>query len=157
MGSLDIQSEILQEAIEREFGCNRCGHCCKGEGVVEVGAPELDRMAELLGLTRKEFVKTYAIKASETKWWLIDQKNPERWCIFLTLDSAGLYGCAVNAAKPDQCESFPAKWRNEDSLRTCSGLRSLMRRLRVRADEVNSGGDLTSEPSETPAQNRDPK
>ncbi|MBI3736929.1 YkgJ family cysteine cluster protein [Candidatus Sumerlaeota bacterium] len=133
-----ISEAEFQSAIEREFKCNRCGHCCKGDGVVEVGLEEIDRMAAHLGLSRKEFVGKYAVKAGATKWWLIDQKNPERWCIFLTLGPDGLYGCAVNEAKPDQCSSFPAKWRNEDSFRTCAGLRFLMRTLRERKSQVSA-------------------
>jgi len=127
-----IPEETIQDAIEREFQCNRCGHCCKGDGVVDFGAREADRMADFLDMPRKKFLKQYAIAMRSGRWHLKDQNNEEQWCIFLQQDAHGLYGCRVNPAKPDQCASFPAKWRNPDSFITCSGLRTLMRSLRER-------------------------
>ncbi len=127
-----VFQETLQEAIAREFQCHRCGNCCKGDGVVHFGAEEADRMAELLGMTRKDFLREFARKIGPEEWRLRDQNNAEQWCIFLQRDADGLYGCRVNPAKPDQCRSFPEKWRNPDSLQSCSGLRALVGLLRER-------------------------
>ena len=112
---------------------SRCGNCCKGEGAVEIGPREADRLAAYLGMSRKDFLRRYTLATDEGRWWLLDQENEEKWCIFLRQDEEGRYGCRVNAAKPRQCRSFPAKWRNEDSFRSCAGLRRIMERLRGEA------------------------
>lgn len=129
-----IHPDVLQEAIETGFACERCGNCCKGEGAVRIGPAEADRLARHLHLPRRKFLKQYARQMGAEEWWLINHDNAELWCIFLTRDADGLYGCQVNEAKPDQCRSFPAKWRNSDSLRTCAGLRTLVAGLREREE-----------------------
>ena len=143
--------DALEQAIQTRFQCQRCGHCCKGDGVVRVGPAEVDRMAAALGLSREAFTKTYAVKIGRERWRLKDRwveapdadrgngrvrRTPlpkEPWCIFLERGADGLYGCQVNAVKPDQCAAFPARWRNEDSLQTCAGLRRLTAELRAEA------------------------
>ena len=129
-----IPEQLVQEAIEKEFSCERCGNCCKGDGAVVIGPAEADRIAKFLKLTRREFVRRFAFKIGQDEWQLVDKANREQWCIFLERGEDGLYGCAINAVKPDQCGSFPAKWKNEDSFRTCAGLRILMRKLKERAE-----------------------
>jgi hypothetical protein len=131
-----IPPDELQEAIEHEFVCERCGHCCTGEGAVRIGPAEADRMARHLGLPRRKFLKQYARQVAPEQWWLLDQANPDLWCIFLVRGEDGLFGCRVNAAKPNQCLSFPAKWRNPGSLKTCAGLRTLVSKLQERAESV---------------------
>ena len=147
-----ISDEALQEAIEAgEFACARCGHCCKGNGLVRVGVAEVDRAARHLGLTQREFTRQYARRSGAERWILKDKMVPrppgsndpgqapghglEQWCTFLERMPDGLYGCAINPVKPDQCASFPRKWRNDDSLQTCVGLRALLARLRQRKME----------------------
>lgn len=83
-------------------------------------------MADHLGISRGVFLKRYTRTVVPGQWWLKDIKNEEQWCIFLEQDDDGLYRCRVNEAKPDQCASFPEKWRNSDSLTDCAGLRALM-------------------------------
>lgn len=129
-----IEIDDLQEAIEKDFACARCGHCCKGDGIVRFKASEAEAMAKLLGLARRKFLKTYAIQAGRGEWWMRDKMvrsaNPhqpeEKWCVFLDIMADGLYGCRLQDAKPRQCAVFPAKWRNEDSVKTCAGLRRLV-------------------------------
>lgn len=94
-----------------------------------IGKTEAARLADFLGIAVKAFLREYAMRVAPGEWWLINKDNEESWCIFLEQDANGLYGCRVNAAKPDQCRSFPAKWRNEDSFRSCAGLKKLMLRL----------------------------
>jgi hypothetical protein len=129
----EIPEERVQEAIEREFECHRCGACCKGEGAVHVGPAEVERMAEHLGLNRREFLRRFAIRLADEEWMLTEKPNVERWCVFLERDAEGLYGCSVNPVKPDQCRSYPMKWRNDDSYRTCAGLKALLKKLRTEA------------------------
>lgn len=110
-------------------------------------------MADQLGLTRKQFIRKYAYKIDPDLWALRDKferpkvagggppPEPEQWCVFLEQDPDGLYKCSVNAGKPDQCGSFPHRWRNPDSLRTCGGLRNLMAALRREHESATNGNE----------------
>lgn len=146
----------LHEAISRHFACHRCGNCCKGDGLVRLKVREADRIADALGLTRRQFVKEYCVRIDDKTWALKDRLVPsptrpgrrERWCVFLELGADGLYGCRINGAKPKQCGEFPMKWRNADSLTTCAGLRALVAATRrsdadADSDDPNeqAGGD----------------
>jgi Fe-S-cluster containining protein len=51
---------------------------------------------------------------------LRSRDNPTKDCIFLQAD-----GCQIHPVKPEQCATFPMKWRNPDSFETCAGLRAL--------------------------------
>lgn len=133
-----IDADVLQDAIETQFQCAQCGHCCKGDGLVRIGPVEADRAAVAVGLTRHRFLKAYTLRIDQKQWIVRDRWVPsphpagekEKWCIFLERGSDGLYRCQLHHAKPDQCQSFPAKWRNPDSLTTCVGLRHLLALLR---------------------------
>ena len=100
--------------------------------MVTLGPAEADRAAEFLGLERAAFLSKYAIEVARDEWVLTEQSNAEQWCVFLERDGEGLYGCAINPAKPDQCRSYPARWRNDDSYRTCAGLKALLAKLKKR-------------------------
>ena len=136
---MSLSPELIQTAIEEDFECLRCGNCCKGDGLVTIGRRELRAMAAEMRLTPEEFVEEYAIRTGPGRWILrdkwVDTGHPgaprrEQWCILLDREPDGRYRCRVNEGKPDQCRSFPARWRNQDSLRSCAGLRAMMRRLR---------------------------
>ena len=116
---------------------------------MHVGPAEVQAMANELGIDRGEFIKTYTIQCSPRVWILRDRLvepypggPPELWCIFLERGDDGLYGCRVNRAKPRQCGTFPAQWRNPDSLRTCVGLRVLVQQLR-RSAEAGTDAPVT--------------
>jgi Fe-S-cluster containining protein len=128
-------AQRLRQAIEREFACRRCGACCKGEGLVHVGAPEADAMAKALGVDRDAFLAQFASSDGPGRWVLQDKivklgpAGPsETWCVFLERRADGHYGCQVNQAKPRQCATFPATWRNPDSMSDCVGLRLIRER-----------------------------
>jgi hypothetical protein len=134
---LPVSADRLQQAIETHFQCQRCGNCCKGDGLVHFGADEAQAMADALGVTRAAFLRRHAVKVEPGRWILKDRivkPTPsaprEIWCIFLQQGADGRYGCQINEAKPDQCREFPARWRNPDSLTDCAGLRLLLRQLR---------------------------
>lgn len=100
-------------------------------------------MARQLAIPPAEFIREYAVLQAPGHWWLTDRfvntpHGREQWCVFLTVDKDGLYGCRVNEAKPDQCGVFPARWRNSDSTRTCAGLRVLCAQLR-REEQASTG------------------
>lgn len=129
-----IPAGEIEEAVRTEFRCRRCGVCCMGEGIVDVGEAEVDRMAAQLRMPRRKFLRAYAVPLRPGRWRLVDQANDELWCVFLERGPDGLFGCRVNAAKPDQCRTFPERWRNPDSFRTCEGLRAVMAGLHARRD-----------------------
>ncbi len=143
--SVFIGDEQLQEAIVKRFQCTRCGHCCKGDGVVRFGPEKADEMARTLGINRHKLLTAFALLAGEKEWWLKDKMvypvgaggPEEKWCIFLEQGSDGLYYCRVNQAKPQQCADFPAKWQNMDSTTTCSGLGRLVSELRQRPETLD--------------------
>lgn len=124
--------EQLRQAIDNHFACARCGACCKGDGLVHCSAAEIERLADQVGMTRRQFVRRFAVR--ERDEWILKDKlifsgnpsaRPEKWCVFLDRGADGLYGCIVDDAKPEQCKEFPAKWINPDSMQTCVGLRNL--------------------------------
>ena len=134
----------LQDAMETRFQCLQCGNCCKGPGLVHVDENETQRLADHLKLDVPAFRERYALEREPGHWVLRDKQMPapgsrqqELWCIFLDRLPDGKYICQVNAAKPDQCASFPAAWRNQDSLRSCAGLRAMVAELR-REDESST-------------------
>lgn len=126
------RDEQLKQAIEKDFTCARCGFCCKGDGLVHCSAAEIERLAAQVGLTRRQFVRRFAVRQGNE--WILKDKlifsdnpsaKPEKWCVFLDRGNDGLYGCIVDDAKPEQCKQFPARWVNPDSMETCAGLRQL--------------------------------
>ena len=150
---LPVLAERLQQAIERDFQCRRCGHCCKGEGLVHFDAAEVQAMADAVGLSRAAFLRRFAITERRGRWILKDKRveppfgaAPEIWCVFLERDADGRCGCGLHHAKPTQCRRFPARWRNPDSLRDCLGLRLLMRQLGEGADATGAAVSFAANP-----------
>jgi Fe-S-cluster containining protein len=72
----------------------------------------------LAKLQRRDLLLLY--RQPDGGFHLRSRENPTRDCIFLQAD-----GCQIHAVKPEQCASFPMKWRNPDSFETCAGLRAL--------------------------------
>ena len=141
-----VERKELLQAISGHFECQRCGHCCKGDGQVRFGVDEAHRMADHLGLKLKDFLGKYALKIGPGRYMLKDRwaedhetgLGREQWCVHLFRGDDGRYGCCVNNVKPDQCESFPYKWRNADSFRTCAGLRLMGALLRAGRQSIRS-------------------
>lgn len=106
----------------KKFVCHQCGNCCRGDGYVELTDSDIRRMADLFKMTREEFLDRYAAYQKGTRrWHLIDQSDPDKSCIFLTADNR----CRVHAAKPEQCEGFPMRWRSENIADYCEGWRAM--------------------------------
>ena len=91
------------EALPRQFRCERCGNCCRGEGDVYVSAGDLERIALHFGLTRREFVKRYCGRSGR-HIVLAEQENHD--CIFLDGTT-----CTIHEVKPTQCVKWPF-WRS---------------------------------------------
>jgi Fe-S-cluster containining protein len=137
MPAKPIDPDRLQTAMETRFHCLQCGNCCKGPGLVHIGEEETQRLADFMQLDAETFRQRFAKERPGGDWVLIDKqvavrgsRQKELWCIFLEQLPDGKFICQVNPAKPDQCASFPAAWRNWDSMKSCAGLRAMVAELR---------------------------
>jgi len=118
-------SEIDSTYRISRFACQRCGCCCKGEGVVNVRDDETASIAEALGVSPEDFLARYTTLTEWGERWLNDKfVLGERWCVFLERDPLGSYGCAIQRAKPAQCLGFPYRWRPPDAFEWCAGLKA---------------------------------
>ncbi len=97
--------------------CQRCGNCCRGPGFVVVGAAEIARLAEALGLSEARFIAEYT-QLLPNRAGLSLKSKPNHECIFLR----GLNECIVHAAKPDQCAGFPNRWRYPGWRESCQAI-----------------------------------
>ncbi len=111
---------------KKEFHCQRCGNCCRGEGTVDLTPGDVARASRLLGMRREEFVHTYCIENKSGDVVLRDQQDEEKSCIFLTEDEDGLPACRIHEAKPEQCSAFPMRWRPRDAKDYCEGMRLVL-------------------------------
>ena len=90
------------------FGCTRCGHCCTIPGYVWVDREEMDKLADLLGLSFDEFTRRYVRRVGHR--YSLTEKETHA-CIFWQGTGPEL-GCQVYAARPEQCRTFPFRDEN---------------------------------------------
>lgn len=103
------------------FACKRCGNCCSGKGSVVVVTPrEREAIARHLGMSVPEFETKHARiawyseragrpvgeAAADDDVVLVDHDETGD-CEWLVRNADGTTACRVNAAKPDQCASYP--------------------------------------------------
>lgn len=85
--------------------CTRCGNCCRWPGDVRLGQGEVEEIAVQLNLTVEECVERYTRLAADRRALsLIEAQDGS--CVFLE----GINVCAIEAAKPRQCRTFPNGW-----------------------------------------------
>lgn len=99
------------------FVCLRCGGCCRGEGIVRVGAREIKAAAEFLGVSEEDFTRLYTVLRPDRRGLMLGEKE-DGTCTMLAADNR----CRIHAVKPDQCKTFPWKWRNDDSSGICPAI-----------------------------------
>jgi Fe-S-cluster containining protein len=88
------------------FACARCGNCCSGKGSVVIVTPrEREAMARALGLTVEEFEARHTRVVLDDVVLKDDAETGD--CEWLERGADGKTACRVNAAKPDQCRSYP--------------------------------------------------
>jgi Fe-S-cluster containining protein len=88
------------------FRCARCGNCCAGKGsVVIVSRREREALANHLGLSIEEFEAQHT-RSSLGETVLRDVPGGGD-CEWLERNQDGTTSCRVNAAKPDQCGTYP--------------------------------------------------
>jgi Fe-S-cluster containining protein len=103
------------------FACKRCGNCCSGKGSVVVVSPrEREALARQTGMSVAEFEERHCRIA----WYCPEPGRPVSEatpdddvvlidddetgdCEWLVRNADGTTACRVNAAKPDQCASYP--------------------------------------------------
>ncbi len=100
---------MKQEGYEYSFNpqaCSTCmGKCCTGEsGYIYVTKAEIEKIAKLLDLDVKEFVKNYLFKKMY-KYSIKEKQVGESFeCIFYDATSNA---CTIYDARPSQCKTFP--------------------------------------------------
>jgi Fe-S-cluster containining protein len=88
------------------FACRRCGNCCSGKGSVVVVTPrEREALARRLGMTVAEFEARHTRVSMDDVVLVDDEETGD--CEWLERRADGTTACRVNAAKPDQCRSYP--------------------------------------------------
>jgi Fe-S-cluster containining protein len=89
----------------RHFVCLRCGNCCSGApGYVWVSPEEIQAIADLLGMPRERFEQQHTRRAGQRQSLLeLDDGD----CEFLVREPDGNTHCAIHAARPRQCRSWP--------------------------------------------------
>jgi len=88
------------------FRCARCGNCCAGKGsVVILSLREREALANHLGLTIEDFEARHT-RVSLGERVLLDVEGGGD-CEWLVRNPDRTTSCRVNAAKPDQCGTYP--------------------------------------------------
>lgn len=83
------------------FSCQRCGHCCHGEGGIVLGHGDLARLAVAFSLTPEAFIEQYADERyGRTRL----RTREDGYCTFYNDD---IRGCGVHAVRPDVCRAWP--------------------------------------------------
>ncbi len=100
-----------------EFGCKRCGNCCRAPGYVRLQPGEAEAIATELGMAAADFYERYTRLTADRRGLSLVEAACGA-CIFLQPD--GL--CRIHAAKPRQCLGYPAHWRSEILDVACAGL-----------------------------------
>lgn len=89
-----------------EFGCDRCGKCCRNRNDILLNPIDVYRMAKYLKITPKELVGTYCERyQGETSRIVVVHLLPKEYrktCPFLGKD-----GCSIHEAKPTVCAIYP--------------------------------------------------
>jgi Fe-S-cluster containining protein len=84
------------------FECIGCGRCCTGEpGYVYVTQPEIEVLAEAIGLEASEFREAYVRRVGH-RASLLEMPNGD--CVFFDNQSRR---CRVYEARPRQCRTWP--------------------------------------------------
>jgi Fe-S-cluster containining protein len=89
------------------FECLGCGNCCAGpeEGYIWISKSEIEFLAKEMGLTPDEIKTKFLVRYGTRCSIKEDPKTKD--CIFLTQHNGGSRGCAVYAARPNQCRTWP--------------------------------------------------
>jgi len=82
------------------FACQPgCIKCCEQKGFVYLTESDLQRAAEFLGLTPREFERKHVYRTANKLRLRVPRDSQ---CTFLRSD-----GCSIHPVKPTQCRIFP--------------------------------------------------
>ncbi|MDQ7031557.1 MAG: YkgJ family cysteine cluster protein [Desulfonauticus sp.] len=84
---------------DQVFNCQRCGHCCEGEGGIIVTLEEQEKIADFLGLSVQKFQQIYLVDSNDKK----SIKTKGNLCVFFEPDK----GCSIHPVKPKVCAAWP--------------------------------------------------
>ncbi|PIE61315.1 MAG: Fe-S oxidoreductase [Desulfobacterales bacterium] len=97
----------------KDFHCIQCQACCRQSGYVRLQPEEPDAIADALGMDVYTFIEKYTRLTRDRQCLaLIDQPNGA--CIFLNKT-----GCQIQHVKPNQCKTFPHKWKYTEFATIC--------------------------------------
>lgn len=85
---------------ERSFTCQRCGHCCQGEGGIIMTAHDRERLALHLSLDVAHMLADFA-ESVDGKVRL--RTAADGFCVFFKQGA----GCGVHQGRPDICRAWP--------------------------------------------------
>lgn len=89
----------------KRFVCERCGNCCRWEGVVYALETEMPAIASHLGIDTDTLIQEYTCISPDRRH-LIFKSCEDGSCIFLGDDNL----CKIHAVKPRQCRTYPYDW-----------------------------------------------
>jgi len=82
------------------FECQRCGHCCQGEGGIVLTPHDRERLAGHLDMEVAAMLEQYAESAGDK---LRLRMGGDGYCVFF---QQGV-GCGVHPGRPDVCRAWP--------------------------------------------------
>jgi len=109
------------------FTCRQCGRCCGGPpGYVWVNREDVARIARFLGMQERAFLRQH-VRRVDGAWSLLERADGD--CEFLRREGDGRIRCAIHAARPLQCRTWPFWASNlrsrrawEQAARECPGM-----------------------------------
>ncbi|GMO53237.1 MAG: YkgJ family cysteine cluster protein [Treponemataceae bacterium] len=121
---------VQAENLGVYFSCARCSSCCRYEsGFVYLSENDLAKLCRFSGMEKNEFIPLYCRWAPYyDAFYALSLKEKSNYdCVFYDEASGG---CAVYAARPVQCETYPfwthitaSKKTWEESAAHCPGMR----------------------------------
>jgi len=124
-----------------QYRCTRCGQCCRWPGHVRVTEPELDAIAQYLGIDVVALIQNFTELTGDRRSLTLTER-PDGACIMLEGDNT----CRINPVKPDQCRDFPNGWSFPGFRKLCSAVEISATEGRTQKgaqveDEPRSGSD----------------
>lgn len=95
---LDKHFKRLHDELFSTYDCSRCRNCCKMYHG-SIPSEDLERDAEILDLTKEQFVERYLIKNEVEDTY--ETKNKP--CDFLQEDG----NCKLGECRPESCKKYP--------------------------------------------------